>query len=317
MHHDPAAPQDPGIPEAHVARDVAHTLLTFSSIDDGAVWRGNTMPTPQPGVSSIGVLSASTPLGLGSRTRPATRAGHPAQDSLVIVTAPSGGGTMMHCGRDARLSAGTAALIRPHIPFRVDLSAGSRLLHLVVSSQDLYEREPRLNNAAGRTLTGMVATIASEGWAAASDGTAASGLLDRLALSLGAEIDKDPGGAFGAGELFRRAMAVIIARSAEPDLRALDVAQELGVTVRQLESMFRRRRSSMLEATMTIRVNAAAAQIEAGNGAADLDAVAESTGFYDPSHLQRCWHKINGTRLTSDAAAPAGSVPSESELLLA
>lgn len=224
----------------------------------------------------------------------------------MVVAASTGGGTAMHCGREGRLQTGSAALLRPDVPFRLDVTAGTQLVYMVVPAIDLLEREPRLNNIAGRTLTGMVAALSHEALSTAREGTPCIGLLDRLALSLGAEIDKQPDGAFGAGELFRQAMAVIVTRSSEPDLRALDVAQQLGVTVRQLESMFRRRHSSMLEATMTVRISAAEAMVKAAAANVDLEGVARATGFYDQSHLQRCWHKINGTPLqTSRADADA------------
>lgn len=222
---------------------------------------------------------------------------------LVFVrldpTAPSDTGslgTVIHHGREARMRQGMGICGRSDVPLRLEVTRPSLMTIAAIDAAALLTREPRALGLAGHTVGGLLGAFLADlesGDEPPSDDAA----LDRVSLAVSAEVEKLPSGSLGSGDLYRRAQDVLRARAGEASLRVIDIANDLGVAVQDLERTFRQRRTSVLEELMRVRVSAAQAEIANMSGTQltteALDQVATKTGFYDSSHLQRCSQKVD------------------------
>jgi len=232
-------------------------------------------------------------------------------DDSIDADAPSAVvGALQHHGHDHRLQSGLVTCARTDVPLRLQTTRPARVTIAAITTEAIVAREPQALSLAGHAVGGLVRALIDElAESSAADACIDEDVwLDRLALALTAEVGKLPGGSLATGDLFAQADRLLRDRSVEPNLRVVDIAEELGVRVQSLEQVFRQRRTSVLEYLMTIRVEAARAAAPtatADTGGAptltadDLDLLAGQTGFFDGAHLRRCWSKVDGRTLAS------------------
>lgn len=219
--------------------------------------------------------------------------------AAAVIATSSGNAAVSHSGRECRIGDRAATLLDLGRPTMIEVSRPAVVVLVVADLAQLLVHEPRARGLLGHTLTGLTGTLTSSAVHALTDmRDDPTDIDDRQALSLiglalKSEADRRPGGAMTRGDLYRRAMGFVDQHYAKADLRAVDVAQAVGVTVRDLESAFNARGTSTHELLTKRRVLGARSSLaDVGTTWADAplpirEQIAGDNGFFDPSHLER------------------------------
>ena len=219
--------------------------------------------------------------------------------AVAVIATSSGNAAVSHSGRECRIGDRAATLLDLGRPTLIEVSRPAVLVLVAADMSQVLVHEPRVRGLLGHTLTGLTGTLASSAARALTDTDNEpseiddSQALSLIALSLKSESDRRPGGAMTRGDLYRRAMGFVDQQYADAGLRAVDVAEAVGVTVRDLEAAFNARGTSTHELLTKRRVLGARSSLsDVGTSWADApltmrEQIADANGFFDPSHLER------------------------------
>jgi len=227
------------------------------------------------------------------------------EERVIMHMQWRGSGEHRQRHREARLGPGDFIFASPHEPYSFDL-APHEMMVVEFPRRAFIDRVPDLDDLLAKPLSGSTpaARVFSDFllslWRQAHDGAIRDPAwgegMSRIFYDLAAmavhEAKRGPE-SHAAPELHRRAMALIDAHLADPKLRSVSVATELGTSVRTVQNLFAELGTTPTAAILERRLERAADKLVA-DPRATITQVAFAHGFNDSAYFSRCFRKKFG-----------------------
>ncbi len=228
---------------------------------------------------------------------------HAREQKIVVHQVHSGECTLSQRGRVATLKAGDMVLCAGEEFYRFDVGGEHQMLIVEMDRSLIDQRVENLDDLIATTISGQQATtrlfynfilsLWREGAANFDQSMGQSYgavLTDLLATSLQ---PREPSAPLGRNTLFDRMKGVVEARLSDPDLSPAELASELGVSLRTLQSAVAEAGTTAVSYITRRRLDWAAQRLLM-EPSESVTSVAFSVGFSDGAYFTRRFHEQFG-----------------------
>ena len=227
----------------------------------------------------------------------------------LILHLQHAGHCLQYQGKQScEIGAGDFVLVETDSPYRTDLSNGNEMLVAELPRAALEARMPRLEDRlmkqvsgaspGGRLLHDFLLSLWRHGDQSQLDPAWLGGVgdvfLDLLSLALTRSDAPSPPG----GRLRDELTSLVEARLYDPELRTASLAEELGVSMRTVQSIFAGMGTTPSAYILSRRLDRAAERLIA-DPSLSITVVAFELGFNDCSYFARCFRQRYGMAPTT------------------
>jgi len=203
--------------------------------------------------------------------------------------------------READLQAGDFSLLAADEPYRLDLKGGHELLVVELPRTALASRIPDFEDhisrriagtsASGRILHGFMLSLWQQGDQSNADRAWQDGIanvfLDLVALAVRGA---NSGARTTSERLRQKALALVEARLHDPDLRTASLADELGISMRSVQTIFAAMATTPSAYILARRLDRATEQLLI-DPTRPITELAFDLGFNDSAYFTRCFRR--------------------------
>lgn len=221
-------------------------------------------------------------------------------------------GLLSHAGREVELHSNQCVLIDGNRPYSVQMNGPSRNVSVHIPTKWLAARFPNVdralarpvdcNNPIGSALASLIGGMANKKDGSSEfDSLLADQIVGVFCLALG---PLDVCGSQHANKLYERVRQALRDLSNDQELSATVLAEELGISVRYLHSLFAQAGTSYGRELQAIRLEAAIRMLsEQRFRGISISEIAFRAGYSEPSHFCRRFKEAKGMTPASYRAA--------------